>query len=99
MIEINLIPGTGKKARKGSGGGAKLDLGASFANLKANSWLTLDGAGGNTTEVLSGETYSPLSTATPHQIWSAAMVISPLLCTLCSMLGRSSPQRRSRVVP
>lgn len=50
-----------------------------FANLKANSWLTLDGANGNTTEVLSGETYSPLSTATPHQIWSAAMVISPLL--------------------
>jgi hypothetical protein len=50
-----------------------------FANLKANSSLALDGAGGNTTEVLSGETYSPLSTATPHQIWSAAMVISPLL--------------------
>ena len=35
MIEINLIPGTGKKARKGGGGGAKFDLGASFANLKA----------------------------------------------------------------
>jgi Tfp pilus assembly protein PilN len=36
MIEINLIPGTGKKARKGGGGGgAKLDLGASFANLKS----------------------------------------------------------------
>jgi glycogen debranching enzyme len=52
---------------------------AGFANLKANSWLTVDGAGGNTTEVLSGETYSPLSTATPHQIWSAAMVISPVL--------------------
>jgi glycogen debranching enzyme len=50
-----------------------------FANLKANSWLALDGASGNTTEVLSGESYSPLSTATPHQIWSAAMVISPLL--------------------
>jgi glycogen debranching enzyme len=50
-----------------------------FANLKANSWLALDGAGGNTTEVISGESYSPLSTATPHQIWSAAMVISPLL--------------------
>ncbi|HXE12526.1 MAG TPA: GH116 family glycosyl hydrolase [Bryobacteraceae bacterium] len=50
-----------------------------FANLKANSWLALDGAGGNTTEVISGESYSPLSTATPHQIWSAAMVISPVL--------------------
>jgi glycogen debranching enzyme len=50
-----------------------------FANLKANSRLALDGGGRNTTEVLSGETYSPLSTASPHQIWSAAMVISPLL--------------------
>lgn len=50
-----------------------------FGNLKANSWLALDGADGNTTEVISGESYSPLSTATPHQIWSAAMVISPLL--------------------
>ncbi len=31
------------------------------------------------TEVLSGDYYQPLSTASPHQIWSAAMVISPLL--------------------
>jgi len=50
-----------------------------WANLKANSWLSRDQAGGNSTEVISGETYSPLSTASPHQIWSAAMVISPLL--------------------
>lgn len=48
-------------------------------NLHANAWLALDGAGGNTTEVLSGATYSPLSTASPHQIWSAAMVVSPIL--------------------
>src|SRR5829696_4708432 len=36
MIEINLLPGSGKKAKKGSGGGggASLNLGASFANLK-----------------------------------------------------------------
>jgi hypothetical protein len=53
--------------------------GPAFSNLKANSWLALDSASGNTTEVISGESYSPLSTATPHQIWSAAMVISPLL--------------------
>jgi len=31
------------------------------------------------TEVLSGDYYQPLSTASPHQIWSAAMVISPVL--------------------
>ncbi len=50
-----------------------------LGNLRANAWLALDGAGGNTTEVLSGATYSPLSTASPHQTWSAAMVVSPLL--------------------
>lgn len=50
-----------------------------WANLKANSWLSLDGASGNTTEVISGQTYSPLSTASPHQTWSAAMIVSPLL--------------------
>lgn len=52
---------------------------AALANLRANAWLTLDGAGGNPTEVLSGDTYTELSTASPHQIWSAAMVVSPLL--------------------
>ena len=34
MIEINLLPGSGKKSKK-SGGGANLNLGASLANLKA----------------------------------------------------------------
>jgi glycogen debranching enzyme len=52
---------------------------AALANLRANAWLALDGGGGNTIEVLSGDWYSPLSTASPHQIWSAAMVVSPLL--------------------
>lgn len=58
-----------------------------LANLRANAWLTMDGAGGNPTEVLSGDTYTELSTASPHQIWSAAMVVSPLLRGL---LGLSS---------
>jgi len=35
MIEINLLPGSGKK-KKSSGGGAKFNLGASFASLAAN---------------------------------------------------------------
>src|ERR687889_235706 len=34
MIEINLLPGSGKKSKK-SGGGANLNLGASFAHQKA----------------------------------------------------------------
>ncbi len=67
---------------------------AALANLRANSWLALDGAGGNTTEVLSGDTYSPLSTASPHQTWSAAMVVSPLLRGL---LGLSTDAINRRV--
>ena len=35
MIQVNLIPGSGKKTKKGGGGGAKLNLGASLGNLKA----------------------------------------------------------------
>ena len=37
MIEINLIPGNGTKAKKGrgGGGGASVSFGASFANLKS----------------------------------------------------------------
>ena len=50
-----------------------------FANLMANAQLAHDGSPGRVTEVLSGDYYTQLSTSTPHQIWSSAMVISPLL--------------------
>jgi len=33
MIEINLIPGNGRKAKKGGGGGSKLNIGASLSGL------------------------------------------------------------------
>jgi glycogen debranching enzyme len=52
---------------------------AAWENLRANSLLALDGSLGHVTEVLSGTYYQGLSTASPHQIWSAAMVVSPLL--------------------
>ena len=71
---------------------------AGYANLKRNSWLALDGAGGNTTEVLSGDVYSPLSTASSHQTWSAAMVISPLLRGLFG-LEANALDRRIGFVP
>ncbi len=48
-------------------------------NLRANALLALDGSPGHVTEVLSGNYYQGLSTGSPHQIWSAAMVVSPLL--------------------
>src|SRR5712664_1015076 len=50
-----------------------------YANLRANALLALDGSLGHVTEVLSGDYYQPLSTSSPHQIWSAAMVVSPML--------------------
>jgi len=50
-----------------------------YANLRANALLALDGSLGHVAEVLSGDYYQPLSTNSPHQIWSAAMVLSPIL--------------------
>jgi hypothetical protein len=50
-----------------------------YSNLRANAGLVLDGSLGHVTEVLSGDYYQPLSTSSPHQIWSAAMVVSPIL--------------------
>jgi hypothetical protein len=50
-----------------------------YANLRANALLALDGSLGHVTEVLSGDYYQPLSTSSPHQIWSAAMLVSPVL--------------------
>jgi len=35
MIEINLLPGTGKKARKGGGGGSSVDVRAMLASIAA----------------------------------------------------------------
>jgi glycogen debranching enzyme len=50
-----------------------------YQNLRANALLALDGSLGHVTEVLSGDSYQPLSTSSPHQIWSAAMVVGPVL--------------------
>jgi glycogen debranching enzyme len=52
---------------------------AAYENLRANALLALDGSLGHVTEVLSGDYYQPLSTSSPHQIWSAAMVVNPVL--------------------
>ncbi|HEV2468122.1 MAG TPA: hypothetical protein VGS78_02930 [Candidatus Sulfotelmatobacter sp.] len=50
-----------------------------YANLRDNALLGFDGALGHFTEVLSGDYNDSFSTSSPHQIWSAAMVISPIL--------------------
>ncbi|HUN62962.1 MAG TPA: hypothetical protein VMU53_13270 [Candidatus Sulfotelmatobacter sp.] len=50
-----------------------------YANLRSNALLVFDGSLGHVTEVLSGAEYQQLATSSPQQIWSAAMVISPIL--------------------
>ncbi len=50
-----------------------------YSNLRANALLVLDGSLGHVAEVLSGDYFQTLATGSPHQIWSAAMVVSPLL--------------------
>lgn len=52
---------------------------AAYENLRANALLTYAGTPGRVTEVLSGDTLQDLATTTPHQTWSSAMVIEPLL--------------------
>jgi hypothetical protein len=66
-----------------------------YANLRANAQLALDGAAGHVTEVLSGDYYQPLSTSSPHQIWSAAMVINPLLRGLFGLEGDATTRQLS----
>jgi glycogen debranching enzyme len=50
-----------------------------YSNLRSNALLGADGALGHFTEVLSGDYYQSFATSSPHQIWSAAMVVSPII--------------------
>ncbi|HWC15674.1 MAG TPA: amylo-alpha-1,6-glucosidase [Terriglobales bacterium] len=65
-----------------------------YANLRANSLLALDASLGRVTEVLSGSYYEGLGTASPHQIWSSAMVLSPMVRGL---LGISVDEARKSI--
>jgi glycogen debranching enzyme len=71
---------------------------AAYANLQANAQLALDDSLGHVTEVLSGDNYVGLSTSSPHQIWSSAMVVSPLLHGLMG-LEVSAPEHRLTFAP
>jgi hypothetical protein len=50
-----------------------------FAHLMQNANLTWAQDLGSVTELLSGEFYQPLGRSSSHQMWSSAMVISPML--------------------
>ncbi|HEY1648423.1 MAG TPA: hypothetical protein VGF96_10595 [Terracidiphilus sp.] len=50
-----------------------------YAHLMQNAGQTWSQDLGSITELLSGEFFQPLGRSTAHQLWSSAMVISPLL--------------------
>jgi glycogen debranching enzyme len=64
-----------------------------YSNLRSNALLSLDGALGHVTEVLSGDYYQPTLGSSPHQIWSAAMVVNPLLRGLFGLETDATTQR------
>ncbi|HUD68587.1 MAG TPA: hypothetical protein VMQ17_28650 [Candidatus Sulfotelmatobacter sp.] len=65
-----------------------------YSNLRANALLAAAGALGHFTEVLSGDYYQSFSTSSPHQIWSAAMVVSPILR---GMLGLQTDAEKRQI--
>jgi glycogen debranching enzyme len=52
---------------------------SAWIHLEQNAGLTWAQDLGNTTELLSGQFFQPLGRSTAHQLWSSAMVISPIL--------------------
>ena len=69
-----------------------------YFNLRANVLLATGGALGHFTEVLSGDYYDSFSTSSPHQIWSAAMVLSPILRGMLGM-GTDALKQQIRFAP
>ena len=66
-----------------------------YLNLRSNALLATDGALGHFTEVLSGDYYQSFATSSPHQIWSAAMVVSPILR---GMFGLETDAEKHQIV-
>ncbi|MBV8553029.1 MAG: glycogen debranching protein [Acidobacteriaceae bacterium] len=71
---------------------------AGYASLMQNLDLTWAQDLGSVTELLSGEFYQPLGRSSSHQMWSSAMVISPLLRGLFG-LDWDAANRTLRLAP
>lgn len=56
-----------------------------YGNLRSNALLALDGCAGHVAEVLTGDRFQTLATGCPSQVWSSAMVVSPLLSGLLGL--------------
>ena len=71
---------------------------SAYAHLMQNVNLTWAQDLGAVTELLSGEFFQPLGRSSSHQLWSSAMVISPLLRGLFG-LSWDAPHHRLDVQP
>ena len=71
---------------------------SAFDHLKQNANLTWSQDLGSTTELLSGRFYQVLGRSTAHQLWSSAMVISPILRGLFG-IEWDAPHRILTVTP
>src|SRR5262249_53748730 len=69
-----------------------------YENLHANALLALDGPLGHVTEVLSGTYYEALPESSPHQIWSSAMVVLPVIRGLLG-INNSATKETLTVAP
>ena len=66
-----------------------------YAHLMQNADLTWSQDLGDVTELLSGKFFSPLGRSTSHQLWSSAMVISPVLRGMFGLeWGAAEPAKR-----
>jgi hypothetical protein len=69
-----------------------------YAHLMQNANLTWTQDLGAVTELISGEFFQPLGRSSSHQLWSSAMVISPLLRGLFG-LSWDAPRHRLDIKP
>src|SRR5687768_12839478 len=64
-----------------------------YQALLANALLTESGALGYVTELLSGEFHAPFGRSSHHQVWSEAMVVTPLVRGLLGLEVGNAGQR------
>ncbi|MGA8029952.1 MAG: glycogen debranching protein [Bryobacteraceae bacterium] len=69
-----------------------------YAHLMQNAGLTWAQDLGSVTELLSGQFFQPLGRSSSHQLWSSAMVISPMLRGLFG-LEWDAPSHTLRLAP
>ncbi len=71
---------------------------SAYAHLRQNAEMIWSEDLGNVTELLSGEFFHPLGRSTSHQLWSAAMVITPTLRGLFG-IGWDAPHHTLTLSP